>query len=76
MLKAETYGSCADNSEVNYENVYRQSHLSSTKLQEMRLKLRLIGLIVYCISLFAFTVVLLSKVTGWKRLSALPWILH
>ena len=42
----------------------------------MNLKLPLIGLLVYCISLLAFTVDFLSEVTGWKLLSALPWILH
>lgn len=55
---------------------YRGSHLSSMEFQAMNLKLPLIGLLVYCISLLAFTVDFLSEVTGWKFLSALPWILH
>jgi len=42
----------------------------------MNLKLPLIGLLVYCLSLIAFTVDFLSEVTGWKFLSALPWVLH
>lgn len=42
----------------------------------MHLKLPTFGLIVYCISLIAFMVDFLSEVTGWKLLSALPWILH
>ena len=42
----------------------------------MHLKLPLFGLIVYCVSLIAFMVDFLSEVTGWKLLSALPWILH
>ena len=44
--------------------------------QAMNLKLPLIGLLVYCVSLLAFTVDFLSEVTGWKLFSALPWILH
>ena len=56
--------------------VYRGSHLSSMEFQAMNLKLPLIGLLVYCISLLAFTVDFLSEVTGWKFLSAIPWILH
>ena len=55
---------------------YRGSHLSSMEFQAMNLKLPLIGLLVYCISLLAFTVDFLSEVTGWKFLSAIPWILH
>lgn len=55
---------------------YRGSHLSSMEFQAMNLKLPLIGLLVYCISLLAFTIDFLSEVTGWKFLSALPWILH
>ena len=55
---------------------YRGSHLSSMEFQAMNLKLTLIGLLVYCISLLAFTIDFLSEVTGWKFLSALPWILH
>lgn len=42
----------------------------------MNQKLPLIGLIVYCVSLIAFTIDFLSQVTGWKLLSALPWVLH
>ena len=42
----------------------------------MSQKLPLIGLIVYCVSLIAFTIDFLSQVTGWKLLSALPWVLH
>ena len=42
----------------------------------MNLKLPVIGVLVYCISLIAFTVDFLSEVTGWKLLSALPWVLH
>jgi DNA-binding CsgD family transcriptional regulator len=53
---------------------YRGSHLSSMEFQAMNLKLPLIGLLVYCISLLAFTVDFLSEVTGWKFLSAIPWI--
>ena len=76
MLKAEADDSWDDEKTAEYENVYRQSHVSSTEFQEMNLKLLLIGLLVYCISLIAFTVDFLSEVTGWKFLSALPWILH
>lgn len=42
----------------------------------MSLKLPFVGLIVYCLSLIAFTLDFLSEVTGWKFLSALPWVLH
>ena len=76
MLKAEADDSWDDDKAAEYKNVYRQSHVSSTEFQEMNLKLPLIGLLVYCISLIAFTVDFLSEVTGWKFLSALPWILH
>jgi DNA-binding CsgD family transcriptional regulator len=76
VLKAEADDSWDDDKAAEYENVYRQSRVSSTEFQEMNLKLPLIGLLVYCISLIAFTVDFLSEVTGWKFLSALPWILH
>ena len=76
MLKAEADDSWDDEKAAEYENVYRQSHVSSTEFQEMNLKLPVIGVLVYCISLIAFTVDFLSEVTGWKFLSALPWILH
>jgi DNA-binding CsgD family transcriptional regulator len=46
------------------------------EFRAMNLKLPLIGLLVYCVSLFAFTVDFLSQVTGWRFLSALPWVLH
>jgi DNA-binding CsgD family transcriptional regulator len=46
------------------------------EFQEMNQKLPLIGLIVYCVSLIAFTIDFLSQVTSWKLLSALPWVLH
>ena len=42
----------------------------------MSLKLPFVGLLVYCLSLIAFTLDFLSEVTGWKLLSALPWVLH
>ena len=42
----------------------------------MSLKLPFVGLLVYCLSLIAFTLDFLSEVTGWKFLSALPWVLH
>ncbi|MEK9571718.1 MAG: hypothetical protein VW124_22055 [Paracoccaceae bacterium] len=42
----------------------------------MNQKLPLIGLIVYCVLLIAFTIDFLSQVTGWKLLAALPWVLH
>ena len=76
MLKAEADDSWDDDKEAEYENVYRHRHVSSMEFQEMNLKPPLIGLLVYCISLIAFTVDFLSEVTGWKFLSALPWILH
>lgn len=72
----DTFSSWDDYKNAEYENVYRQSYLSSAGFQEMNLKLPLIGLLVYCISLIAFTVDFLSEVTGWKLLSALPWVLH
>ena len=78
MLKAEADDSWDDDKDAEYENVYRHRyrHVSSTEFQEMNLKLPLIGLLVYGISLIAFTVDFLSEVTGSKFLSALPWILH
>ena len=57
-------------------SAYQRSQLSWMEFQAMNLKLPLIGLIVYCISLLAFTIDFLSEVTGWNFLSALPWILH
>lgn len=65
-----------DDKKAKYGSAYQGSHLSSMEFQTMNLKLPLIGLLVYCISLLAFTVDFLSEVTGWKFLSALPWILH
>ena len=65
-----------DDKKAKYGSAYQGSHLSSMEFQAMNLKLPLIGLLVYCISLLAFTVDFLSEVTGWKFLSALPWILH
>ena len=56
MLKAEADDSWDDDKDAEYENVYRHRHVSSTEFQEMNLKLPLIGLLVYCISLIAFTV--------------------
>ena len=72
----DTFSSWDYDKKAKYENVQRQSYLSSTGFQEMNLKLPVIGVLVYCISLIAFTVDFLSEVTGWKFLSALPWILH
>jgi DNA-binding CsgD family transcriptional regulator len=72
----DTFSSWDDDKKAKYENVQRQSYLSSTGFQEMNLKLPVIGVLVYCISLIAFTVDFLSEVTGWKLLSALPWVLH
>ena len=72
----DAFASWDDDKKAEYGNVYRESHLSSMEFQAMNLKLPLIGLLVYCISLFAFTVDFLSEVTGWKFLSALPWVLH
>lgn len=46
------------------------------EFHEVNLKLPIIGLFVYCVSLLAFTVDFLSQVTGWRFLSALPWVLH
>ena len=65
-----------DDKKAKYGSAYQGSHLSSMEFQAMNLKLPLIGLLVYCISLLAFTIDFLSEVTGWKFLSALPWILH
>lgn len=65
-----------DDKKAKYGSAHQGSHLSSMEFQAMNLKLPLIGLLVYCISLLAFTVDFLSEVTGWKFLSALPWILH
>ena len=65
-----------DEKKAKYGSAHQGSHLSSMEFQAMNLKLPLIGLLVYCISLLAFTVDFLSEVTGWKFLSALPWILH
>ena len=61
---------------AKYGSAYRGRHVSAMEFQAMNLKLPLIGLLVYCISLLAFTIDFLSEVTGWKFLSALPWILH
>ena len=72
----DTFSSWDYDKKAKYENVQRQSYLSSTGFQEMNLKLPVIGVLVYCISLIAFTVDFLSEVTGWKLLSALPWVLH
>ena len=72
----DTISSWDYDKKAKYENVQRQSYLSSTGFQEMNLKLPVIGVLVYCISLIAFTVDFLSEVTGWKLLSALPWVLH
>ena len=78
MLKAEADDSWDDDKDAEYENVYRHRyrHVSSTEFQEMNLKLPLIGLLIYGISLIAFTVDFLSEVTGSKFISAHPWILH
>ena len=61
---------------AKYGSAYRGRHVSAMEFQAMNLKLPLIGLLFYCISLLAFTIDFLSEVTGWKFLSALPWILH
>ena len=72
----DTFSSWDYDKKAKYENVKRKSYLSTTGFQEMNLKLPVIGVLVYCISLIAFTVDFLSEVTGWKLLSALPWVLH
>ena len=72
----DAFTSWNDNKKVKYGSAYRRNYVSAMELQAMNLKLPLIGLLVYCISLLAFTVDFLSEVTGWKLLSALPWILH
>ena len=74
LLGAFTLGN--DDKKAKYGSAYWGSYVSAMEFQEMNLKLPLIGLLVYCISLLAFTVDFLSEVTGWKLLSALPWILH
>ena len=65
-----------DDKKAKYGSAYRGSHLPSMEFQAMNLKLPLIGLLVYCISLLAFTVDFLAEVTDWKFLSAIPWVLH
>ena len=65
-----------DKKKAKYGSAYRGSHLSAMEFQAMNLNLPLNGLLVYCISLLAFSIDFLSEVTGWKFLSALPWILH
>ena len=52
-----------DDKKAKYGSAYQGSHLSSMEFQAMNLKLPLIGLLVYCISLLAFTVDFLSEVT-------------
>ena len=65
-----------DDRKVEYGNVHRESHSSSSRFQEVNLKLPTIGLLVYCVALIAFTIDFLSLVTGWKLLAALPWVMH
>jgi len=72
----DAFASWDDDKKAEYGNVYRESHLSSLGFQEVNLKLPIIGVLVYCVSLIAFTIDFLSQVTGWKLLSALPWVLH
>ena len=72
----DAFASWDDEKKAEYGNVYRESHSSSLGFQEVNLKLPIIGVLVYCVSLVAFTIDFLSQVTGWKLLSALPWVLH
>lgn len=72
----DAFTSWNDNKKVKYGSAHRGNYVSAMESQAMNRKLPLIGLLVYCISLLAFTVDFLSEVTGWKLLSALPWILH
>lgn len=65
-----------DDKKAEYGNVHRESHSSSSGFQEVNLKLPIIGVLVYCVSLIAFTIDFLSQVTGWKLLAALPWVMH
>ena len=72
----DVFASWDDEKKAEYGVRYRESHSSSSGFQEMNLKLPIIGVLVYCVSLVAFTIDFLSQVTGWKLLSALPWVLH
>lgn len=65
-----------DDKKAEYGNVHRESDSSSSGFQEVNLKLPIIGVLVYCVSLIAFTIDFLSQVTGWKLLAALPWVMH
>lgn len=65
-----------DDKKAEYGNVHRESDSSSSGFQEVNLKLPILGVLFYCVSLIAFTIDFLSQVTGWKLLSALPWVLH
>ena len=72
----DAFASWNDDKKAEYGVLYRESHSASSGFQEMNLKLPIIGVLVYCVSLIAFTIDLLSQVTGWKFLSVLPWVLH
>ena len=65
-----------DDKKAEYGNVHRESDSSSSGFQEVTLKLPILGVLVYCVSLIAFTIDFLSQVTGWKLLAALPWVMH